>query len=161
MFSKIEKTNFPPPEKPMMVWDGECGFCKYWITNWQSKTKDRIVYRTFQEVAGLFKDIPLKEFKKASRLIETDGSIYSGPNSAYRSFIYFEKSPFPAHAWYQKNNWFTSLSDHSYNFIAKHRGFMLKLSKLFFGKDPLSMKPYWFLIFLFSFCIIYLLLKFL
>lgn len=144
-----------------MVWDGECGFCKYWITNWQSKTNDRIEYRTFQEVAGLFKDIPLKEFKKASRLIETDGSIYSGPNSAYRSFIYFEKGSFPAYAWYQKNNWFTSLSDHAYNFIAKHRGFMLKLSKLFFGKDPLSMKPYWFLLLLFSFCIVYLLLKFL
>ncbi|MDN3725462.1 DCC1-like thiol-disulfide oxidoreductase family protein [Aequorivita sp. SDUM287046] len=161
MFSKIQRTAFPPLEKPMMVWDGECGFCKYWITHWKSKTADRLDYRTYQEVAGNFPDIPLKEFKKASRLIELDGTVYSGPDSAYKSFTYFKTEDFRWHRWYSKDNWFTWLSDRGYNFIAKHRSFMFPLSKIFFGKNPEAMKPYWFLELLFLFSIFYLLLKYL
>ncbi len=161
MFSKFEKTAYPPNEKPMMVWDGECGFCNYWITRWKSKTEDRIDYQTFQQVAENYKDIPLKEFKKASRLIETDGSVFSGPDSAYRSFTYFEKEDSRWHLWYSKYKWFTYLSDHTYNYIAKHRGFFFFLTKIFFGKDPESIKPYWFLELLFIFSSFYLLLKYL
>lgn len=161
MFAKIKETAFPPKEKPMMVWDGECGFCKYWITNWKAKTDDRIEYRTFQKVAQQFKDIPLKEFKKASRLIEPDGSIYSGPDSAYRSFLYFRKDNSPWHRWYSKYKTFHFLSNHAYNFIAKNRSFMFSLTKLFFGKNPEKIKPFWLLLFLMLCIIAYLLLKFL
>lgn len=161
MFSKIEKTEYPPQEKPMMVWDGECGFCKYWITHWKSKTANNLDYRTLQEVAASFKDIPIKEFKKASRLIETNGAIYSGPDSAYRIFCYFEKSSPHWHNWYSEKKWFTSLSDETYNFIAKHRSVMFSLTKLFFGKNPEALKPYWFLLLLFLFSIFYLIMKYL
>ncbi|CAM3301415.1 DCC1-like thiol-disulfide oxidoreductase family protein [Aequorivita lipolytica] len=161
MFSKIDRTAFPPAEKPMMVWDGECGFCKYWITRWKSKTEDRIIYRTFQQVSENYPDIPLKEFKKASRLVETDGSIYSGPDSAYRSFNYFEESDSRWHNLYSKNGFFTSVSDYTYNFIANNRSFMLKITKLFFGNDPAAIKPYWFILLLFVFSIVYVLLTYL
>src|SRR5690554_435874 len=143
MFSKIEKTNHPPLEIPVMVWDGECGFCRYWITSWSQKTKDRIVFKTYQEVAGIFPDIPLKEFKKASRLIEPDGSIYSGPDSAFRVFTYFEKQNNFWHNLYTKHTWFKSLSNNAYNFIAKHRSSMFMLTKIFFGNNPKSLSPYW------------------
>lgn len=161
MFSKIERTNFPPQNKPVMIWDGECGFCQYWIERWKSKTGERIDYLPFQEKASHFKDIPLKEFKKASRFIETDGSIYSGPDSAYKSFTYFENPNLFFHSLYKNNGWFTYLSDHTYNFIAKRRPLFFRVSKLAFGRNPTKMKPYWFLILLFIFSIFYLLFKFL
>ncbi|MBT0607349.1 thiol-disulfide oxidoreductase DCC family protein [Aequorivita echinoideorum] len=154
MFGKIERTNFPP-QNPTMVWDGECGFCKYWIIHWKSKTEDRVTYITFQEIAAYFEDIPLKKFKKASRLIEPSGKIYSGPDSAYRSFTYFKNPKHFLHNLYHKQNWFTWLSDHTYNFIAKHRPIMFTMSKILFGKDPLQMKPYWFLILLFLAALLY------
>ncbi len=143
MFTKFYRTNYPPTEKPMMVWDGECGFCKYWVTRWKMYTGDRITYKTYQEVASQFKDIPLKEFKKASRLIEPNGSVYSGPDSAYRSFAYSEEKHWPWHDWYERFPVFTKLSDHSYNFIAKHRSFFYKLTVFCFGKDPKNSQPYW------------------
>ncbi|HBC04118.1 MAG: thiol-disulfide oxidoreductase [Aequorivita sp.] len=161
MFAKIQKTDFPPSEKPTMVWDGECGFCNYWITRWKSKTENRIHYKTFQEVSDKYPDIPLKEFKKASRLIEKDGQVYSGPNSAYRSFLYFKKPNVKWHRWYSENRWFNYLSDHIYNYIAKHRSFMFTLTKILFGKNPKNLKPYWFLILLSILILIYLLNKFL
>lgn len=147
MFTKINQTAFPP-KKPMMVWDGECSFCKYWITNWHSKTKNKIEYITLQEKASYFEDIPLKEFKKASRLIETDGKVYSGPNSVFRLFTYFDKNHTSWHRWYTNSKWFAEVCDHTYNWIAKHRPFMFAMTKVLFGKNPLSLKPYWLLILL-------------
>ncbi|WP_414601176.1 thiol-disulfide oxidoreductase DCC family protein [Algoriphagus sp. NG3] len=143
MFSKIQKTNFPPAE-PIFLWDGNCGFCKYWIIVWKSNTEG-LTYKTFQEVGSEFPDIPIKEFKKASRLIETDGSVFSGPDSAYRTFWYFPKPQKKWHRWYQKSGFFQSISDHSYNWIAKNRPLMMRLTKAFWGKNPIRRKPYWLL----------------
>lgn len=160
MFRKFERTKYPPTKKPILVWDGECGFCKYWVLRWESLTQNKIDYKTYQEVASQFQDIPVKEFKKASRLIETDGRVFSGPDSAYRSYTYSHKS-FPWHRWYHNYSWFTKLSDHGYNFIAKHRPFFFKLTTLFFGKNPERLQPYWAVYLLQLLTLFYVLRKFL
>ncbi len=141
MFSRIQKTSFPPKHK-LFIWDGNCGFCKYWITVWKSKTVG-LTYQTFQEVAHDFPDIPLKEFKKASRLIETDGSVYSGPDSAFRTFYYFHKPKKRWHRWYKSFTIFQKLSDQTYNWIAKNRPLMMKLTLAFWGENPMNRKAYW------------------
>lgn len=143
MFTKFKTTNFPPESKSILVWDGKCGFCKYWVTRWKKVTGDAIDYKTFQEVADHFPDIPLKEFKKASRLIEPSGEIYSGPDSAYRSYDYAQKRKYPYHSWYVKHMWFQKISDHGYNYIAKHRPMFYELTKAFFGPDPKKLKHLW------------------
>ncbi|MEB2775131.1 hypothetical protein SYJ56_07420 [Algoriphagus sp. D3-2-R+10] len=143
MFTKIQKTSYPP-KQPIFIWDGECGFCKYWIIIWKSKTVG-LIYKTYQEVVSEFPDIPIKEFQKASRLIETDGAVFSGPDSAYRTFWYFRKPKKNWHRWYQKPGFFQSISDHGYNWIAKNRPLMMKLTLAFWGKNPSNQKPYWML----------------
>jgi len=140
MFKKIEFT-VHPPSKPELIWDGECGFCKFWKTRWELKTGDRVNYRTFQERAEYYPDIPLKEFKKASRLIETDGSVYSGPDSAYRTLQYSGNSFW--HNLYKKQSWFTWLSDHGYNHIAKNRAIYFKVTKRLFGENPEKLSYDW------------------
>lgn len=143
MFAKILKTQ-NPPKQPLFIWDGECGFCKYWIIVWKSKTVN-LTYDTFQEAAGDFKDIPLKEFKKASRLIESDGAVFSGPDSAYRTLWYFDKPQKYWHRWYEQSDLFRWISDQGYNTIAKNRPIMMKLTLAFWGKNPLKRKPFWLL----------------
>ncbi|MAN59945.1 MAG: thiol-disulfide oxidoreductase [Flavobacteriaceae bacterium] len=142
MFQKFESTQYPPTSGTVLVWDGECGFCRYWVTRWQHLTKGRIQFEIYQDVASQFPDIPLKEFKKASRLIEPDGKVYSGPDSAYRSYTYAGQR-FPWHRWYVTYRWFQKLSDHAYNHIAKNRTFYFKVTKVLLGSDPKNLKPYW------------------
>ena len=158
MFQKIDFTKFPPEEKPILVWDGECGFCRYWVTRWEQISEGKIIFRPYQEVAQQFRDIPLKEFKKASRLITTEGSVHSGPDSAYMSYSIANQNS-PWHRWYTKNSWFTTCSDHGYNFIAKHRSSMFKLTKLLLGGNPLSFTHYWVLYCFGIIVLIFLLLK--
>jgi len=158
MFAKIPTTQYPPNTKPVLIWDGECGFCKYWVLRWEQLTKDRVRFRTYQEIASEFPDIPIKEFKKASRFIDLNGTIFSGPDSAYKSYTYSNKS-LPWHRWYHSSTVFRWLSDHGYNFIAKHRPLFYKITILFFGKNPKSIKPYWFIYTLIFLGIFYMLLK--
>lgn len=97
----------------------------------------------YQKTYRNFPEIPLKEFKKASRLIETDGTIFSGPDSAYKALTYFDPKVRVFHKWYHKSLLFKKVSNHSYNYIAKHRPLMMKLTHLLWGKNPKHRKPYW------------------
>lgn len=143
MFAKFEKTKYPPKIKPVLIWDGECGFCKFWVIRFGTFTKDKIVFQTYQKTAGQYLDIPIKEFKKASRLIEVDGSIYNGPDSLYRSLEHSNEQTWPWHRWYCRHIWFTKLSDFGYNLIAKNRPLMFFLTKTLFGKRPEKFRLYW------------------
>lgn len=125
-----------------MVWDGHCGFCAYWIARWQKITKDKIDYQPYQEAASNFPDIDEIHFKRASRLIETSGEVFTGPRSAYRTFTYGGRWAF-LDRWYQKGGFFMKLSDHTYNWVAKHRHFMFKVTKLMYGSDPRQVRPFW------------------
>ncbi len=139
VFKKIQYTKNPPPQHTL-IWDGECGFCKFWKTRWQQKSPE-VIFKTYQQAAKEFPDIPLKEFKKASRLIETDGSVYSGPDSAFRILCHGGKKAW--HELYNSASWFSYISDHAYNHIAKNRHFYFRITKALVGKDPLNPKYYW------------------
>ncbi len=139
MFKKIHKTAYPP-SRPTLYWDEHCGFCHYWKLRWEILTEGNVAFVPYEEAAENFKDIPLKEFKKASRLIEPDGTVYSGPDTAYRSLYHAGTKTW--HRRYKKYRWFRYLSDHGYNHIAKNRPFYFKVTRALFGKNPRSPKSY-------------------
>jgi predicted DCC family thiol-disulfide oxidoreductase YuxK len=142
MFEKVKQTAHPPKEKPIMVWDGNCGFCKYWTTRWKRFTQDKIEYIPYQEAHERFPDIDIKHFKKASRLIEKDGSVYSGPRSAYRTFTYGSPWAF-LDKWYESYSWFQNISDRLYAKVEQNRSFMFKVTKAMFGSNPQETRPFW------------------
>ncbi len=158
MYSKLNQTNFPPNYKPMMVYDGTCGFCKYWIVKWQKITKDQVEYQPFQKVADQYKDIDILHFKQAVRFIDLEGKITSGPNAAYITYYLFSNPKF-LHLWYSNKKWFRKMSDFAYNFISGNRSAMFDISRFLFGKDPNNYKPYW-AYYLIGICIVFVSLIF-
>jgi predicted DCC family thiol-disulfide oxidoreductase YuxK len=129
-------TSFRPGSKPLIVWDGTCGFCKYWILKWKVITKDKIDYATYQETAPLIEDMEVDTFKRAVQMIMPDGRVYSGAAAAFKSmtlgadFKLFEKL-------YNQSGLFRKVSDMIYQWITEHRPFMYKLTTFLFGKNPL------------------------
>ena len=59
--------------RPVIVFDGDCGFCRVWIERWRRVTGDRVEYAPFQEVAARFPEIPLERFRRSVQLLEPDG----------------------------------------------------------------------------------------
>lgn len=138
-----------------MLWDGDCSFCKYWVTRWQRITGDYIDYLPYHERGEAFPDLEELIFKEASRLIDTSGNIYSGPDSAFRSLWIAGKYKW-LHQRYRKDSSFQKLTDGLYQFIAQRRNFMFRLTKTLWGSDPLSPKPFWVIYLAVIFYLIYI-----
>ncbi|MDT7827608.1 DCC1-like thiol-disulfide oxidoreductase family protein [Pricia sp. S334] len=141
MTAEPDRTTYRP-EKPLLVWDGQCGFCKYWVTRWKKITGDAVRYVPYQDIHEEIPDIPKEAFQKAVRLILSDGRVISGAGAAYRTLEY-SKTWNRLYGYYQKSQFFRTLSDLGYSYVADHRPFMYNLTQAFFGEDPNKPKPYW------------------
>lgn len=122
-------------KKPLLIWDGNCGFCKYWVIRWEKMTGEKVDYAPYQEVADQFIAIPEVEFRKAAFLIEPNGNIYRGMGAAFRTFTYGERWSFLYH-WYVKYSLFRRLSDWVYSQIARNRPLLYKITIAIWGRDP-------------------------
>lgn len=142
MFSKISHTSYPPSSKPLMIWDGDCGFCHYWIIRWWIMSGDAIEYQKYQLAHKKVPDISITQYREAVRLVLPDGSVYSGPDAAYKAFELAGKYPFLT-KWYSRGGWFMQLSDWGYQKVADYRYQLFQLTKRLFGKNPRSPKSHW------------------
>lgn len=107
--------------KPLLVYDGDCSFCRKWIERWKKITRDRIDYAPYQEVAGEFPNVPREEFEKAVQLFDTDGKRYSAAEAVFRTLAlrsFFWK----VGLWkYKHIPGFAPVSEWVYRLIARHR----------------------------------------
>jgi len=118
--------------RPTLVYDGDCGICRYWVDYWQGLTGERVIYRPYQEAAADFPAIALEAFQHAIQLIEPDGKAYSGAAATYRVLRHVPGRG----AWwwlYAYVPGFATASEWSYTFIARRRGLLNRLSKLLWG----------------------------
>ncbi len=143
MFVKLSKTKYPPSPKPIMAWDEDCGFCRYWVIKWKRITGDHITYEPFQKVYKNFPDIELKYFKQAIRFIDVDGSIHTGPEAVFHALNrYGEKWKWVMPLY--RGFWpFRFLSDYFYAFVSRNRTWMYKVTIRLFGRNPAKPKYYW------------------
>ena len=119
--------------RPTLVYDGDCGICRYWVDYWQGLTDDRIVYRPYQEAASDFPDIPREAFARAIQLIEADGSVYSGAAATYRVL---RQAPGRGAWWwlYAHVPGFARASEWAYEFFSRRRGLLNRISKFLWGR---------------------------
>jgi len=121
-----------------MVFDGDCNFCRRWISRWQRSTGNRVDYIPFQHpaVAERFPEIPREKFEGSVQFIERDGRVYSGAEAVFRSLAYAGFHGWPL--WlYEKVPGFASLSELAYRYVANHRAAFSALTKLLWGSTPL------------------------
>ena len=76
-----------PPTKPVLIFDGDCNFCRRWISRWQQGTGDRVEYVPFQDstVASRFPELTREQCAQAVQFIDTDGHIYSAAEAVFRA----------------------------------------------------------------------------
>jgi predicted DCC family thiol-disulfide oxidoreductase YuxK len=121
----------PPTERPLMIFDGDCNFCRHWIGRWQRSTGTRVDYLEFQKLGERFPEIAQSSFEGAVQLVELDGRVSSGADAVFRLFDYSAKSP-RSLALALRIPGFLALSRAAYRFIASHRVFFSKVTRLLF-----------------------------
>jgi len=107
-------------EKPLLIFDGDCGFCKRWIGRLRRVTGDRVGYAASQEVSHRYPQISQKQWKQSVWLIEPNGRITSAAEAIFRAMA-------TARSWrwlmlfYHFLPGFAPVSEWVYRWIARHR----------------------------------------
>jgi predicted DCC family thiol-disulfide oxidoreductase YuxK len=120
-------------EKPLLVYDGDCSFCRLWIDRWRALTGDRVRYAPYQEVAEQFPEIPREAFARAVQLILPGGEVVSAAHAVFRTLAFA-----PGRAWmlwlYQHLPGAPFVAESFYGFVARHRNLLYRLTCLFWGR---------------------------
>ena len=106
-----------------MVYDGDCGFCRFWVRRWQRATGAEVDYVPFQDsrVAQQFPELPRTQFQDAVQLIDRDGRVYGGAEAVFRSLAC--RSNGGAWLWlYQKVPGLSAVAERGYRMVARWRG---------------------------------------
>ena len=131
-----------PPTKPLLIWDGECVFCRLWIERWQVITAGKVDYAPYQEVADRFPEISPEEFTCAMTFIEPAGETFFAAEAVYRSLRYRSSRRWLAWS-YNHVPGFAAISEIAYKFIARHRGLGSTFTRLLWAKDVRPPTYFW------------------
>src|SRR3989440_10087649 len=131
-----------PPAKPLMIWDGECHFCRRWIERWRVITGGEVEYAQYQEIAERFPEIPWEQFQRSVVYIDKTGQVFVAAKAVYRSL---RCQPSKKWLWwgYQHIPGFAAVSEFGYNFVARHRGLASAITRLLWGKDVRPPTYFW------------------
>lgn len=124
-------------DRALLIYDGDCAFCRYWIDAWRAETGDRVIYAPSQEIAAKFPDIPREKYNRSIHLIDVDGRRYEGAQAVFRALAHA-----PGRAWLAglyEAPLVAPVSEWAYRFIAGHRGFFFRVAKLLCG--PRAERP--------------------
>jgi predicted DCC family thiol-disulfide oxidoreductase YuxK len=122
-----------PPDRPVVVFDGGCGFCRFWITRWQRRTGDTVEYVASDDpsVERRFPEIPRERYAQAVQLIEPDGRVTEAAEAVFR-LLAVSGPEWPR--WiYEHVPGTTAASEVAYRLVADHRPFWAALTTLLWG----------------------------
>ena len=126
-----------PPSRPLLVFDGDCGFCRFWIARWRHLTGDAVDYEPFQnpDLADRFPEIPRERYLRSVQFLETDGRVSEGAEAVSRLLAAAgRRAPW----WiYRHVPGAAPLGERGYRLVAEHRGFGSKLTTLLWGRVAL------------------------
>src|SRR5947199_7165090 len=131
-----------PLSKPLMIWDGECHFCRRWIERWREITAGEVDYATYQEAADRFPEIPFEQFQRAVAFIEPDGKTLSAAEAVYCSLAWRSSREWMAWS-YDHVPGFAAISEIAYGFIARHRKVGSAFTRVLWGNDVRPPTYFW------------------
>ena len=129
--------------KPTMVYDGNCGFCRYWVSRWQRNTINEVTYIPYQQIPKLYNGITRRQFSKSVYLITKYRRLRGAA-------AVFEVLALGGNNFWNSVYYNVVLADvvfeAGYQFIAANRNFFFKLTKLFYKEarlyDTQAAPPY-------------------
>src|SRR2546430_836167 len=130
---KVIRVSNPPPE-PLIIWDGECLFCRRWIERWREITRDDVDYETSQQIGGRFPEIPREQFERSVILIDENGCVRFGAEAIFQSLRCRSSKRWLGWS-YSHIASFALFSEGCYRIIAANRKFFSGITRLLWGND--------------------------
>ncbi len=119
-------------KRPVLVFDGDCGFCRRWVWRWKALTGDAVEYAPYQSAAARFPRISEQRFAGAVHLIEPGGQSYSGAEAVFRLLASAGRR-WPLWA-YRRVPGAARASEAFYALVARQRPLFSRLTQILWGE---------------------------
>lgn len=130
----VRKVAQPPAERPLLLYDGTCGFCRLWVERWRAACGDRLDVAPSQVAGTRFPEIPPDEFDRAVQLIDTDGRVYSAAAAALHARAVALKRSWLLAA-YENVPGFAPVAEWVYRLVAGQRPVFSLLTRALWGPE--------------------------
>ena len=126
-------------KQAVLVFDGDCGICAWWVRYWQRLTGTQVHYGSYQQIGREFPEIAEQDFAGAIHLMDAPGSssARSGAHAAF-TILAMGRRWFPFLLLYRWLPGFAPLSEWTYRTIAGHRTVFARLTWLLWGRAELQ-----------------------
>ncbi len=119
--------------KPLLIFDGRCGFCRIWIEYWRQLTGGEVEYAPSQEVGHLYSQISSEKFSQSVQLVLPDGQVFEGAKA-----VFLTLTSVPGWRWllwaYEHIPGFAGISEAGYRIVARHRSLFYNVTRFTFGR---------------------------
>ena len=120
-------------DNPLLIYDGDCGFCRIWIQYWNHLTGDKVDYAPSQEARARFPEIPEERWRESVQLLMPDGEWIAGARAVFTTLKFAPGKAWPG--WiYDQVPGAARLSEAAYRLIAAHRPIFYQVTRFTFGK---------------------------
>jgi predicted DCC family thiol-disulfide oxidoreductase YuxK len=118
--------------RPVLIYDGDCGFCRRWVERWRGATGDAVEYATSEAAAAHFPEIPREHLAQAVAFAEPDGRVTFGAEAVFRAL-----ATAPGRGWplwlYEHVPGVAPASRFAYRQVASHRPLLSRVSGWLWG----------------------------
>jgi predicted DCC family thiol-disulfide oxidoreductase YuxK len=122
------------PDRPVVIFDGNCGFCRIWIRYAEQLTGPALEYTTSQDAASSFPQISPESFSQSVQLVMPSGEVIHGARAVFEALAYA-----PGMTWllwtYLHVPGLAPLTEAAYKLIAANRTFFYHMTHFTFGKN--------------------------
>ncbi len=121
----------------LLVYDGDCGFCRYCVEYARAVTdveaSGSVRYEPYQAVAANYPDVTIDEFQRSIQLM-TATARYQGAEAAFR--VLARAPRLRGWLWcYRFIPLFAAIAEVLYRFTARHRTAVYRLARPLFGSE--------------------------
>ncbi len=122
------------PEKPLLVYDGDCGFCRRHAERWRLLAGGAVDLAPYQEVLSRFPQISPQKFRESVQLVSPDGAVACGAEAVFKVLAHHPRKAWllGLHRHFPPFRW---VSETVYRWVARHRMLASRLDGLLVGHE--------------------------
>ncbi len=121
------------PQKPILIFDGDCNFCRRWVARWKAQSRGAVEFAPYQERARDFPKIPPQKFQESVYLIESSGRVTRAAEAVFETLAVSSLRGKWLRGLYRSLPGFAWISESFYAFVAGRRILFSKLTWLLWG----------------------------
>jgi len=144
-------------DKPVLIYDDDCEFCRLWVSRWSPFTQDAVIYHPSKDVAENYPQISPQQFESSVYFVASDGNFCSGAQAIFKTLAYAPNGKWFLKA-YENIPGFAPVSEWGYRQVAENRKTFSAVARWVWGVSTQILT--WFLtrrVFLFLLGLVYLL----